>query len=185
MPSPTGEAMTLATTDPWASLNELERREATRLWEFVWPSEGGTDKRLQKLSETYRRLDDHRVHRVSVNQQLVAIARTFRHVVGLDGRDTDIVALASVCTHPDVRGDGHGDAVVRASFAHVAELAIPALFQTPVPDFYARFGSRTIPNPITSSTPGAELFDDPWVMIHPGDATWDDDAVVDLRGSGW
>jgi len=60
-----------------------------------------------------------------------------------------------------------------------------ALYQTPVPHFYERFGSRLIENDISTSKPGARSFDDPWAMIHPATADWDDDAAIDLRASGW
>ena len=119
------------------------------------------------------------------HDQLVGIARTFEHTIGYGDAERAIIALASVCSHPDRRGDGFGDAVVRAAFERVDNAGVPALFQTPVPEYYERFGCQLIDNRITTSKPGAKSFQDPWAMIYPASPGWNNAALIDLRIDAW
>lgn len=119
------------------------------------------------------------------DETLVAVARTFEHTIGYGDTDREIVALASVCSHPQHRSKGYGDAVVHAAFRRVDDAQVPALFQTPVPGFYDRLACRVINNQITTSKPGVRAFDDAWAMIYPDTALWDHHAAIDLRAAGW
>ena len=74
---------------------------------------------------------------------------------------------------------------MRAAFRRVDQTGFVSLFQTPVPAFYERFGSRLIDNLITTSKPGAKPFEDPWAMVHPASTDWDDALPIDLRTDGW
>jgi GNAT superfamily N-acetyltransferase len=115
----------------------------------------------------------------------IAMARTWHRAILVDGREQMILALASVCTAPDRRGEGMGRAVVSRALEQCADDGPTALFQTGVPDFYRGLGSRTVRNPVTSSVRGARLFWEPYVCIHPGTADWSESAELDLLGSGW
>lgn len=172
----------------WRGLEHDLQLRCAQLWESVWPSTaaGDTAARLHKMNARCADLTDDLVHIASDHDgHIVAVARTFEHTIGYGDTERNIVALASVCSDPLRRGEGFGDAVVRAAFDRVQRSQLPALFQTPVPHFYERFGSRLIDNHIVTSKPGAKPFADPWAMIQPGPGRWDDDVVIDLRIAGW
>lgn len=100
----------------------------------------------------------------------------------------DVLALASVKTHPDLRHKGLGRAVVQAAFACVDDGAFPlSLFQTGVPEFYEKLGARQVENPFVNSL-GQDPRRRPWwdkvAMIYPTDAHWPD-GEIDLLGPGW
>lgn len=175
-------------TLPWEDLPLETQRACAQLWEQVWPSSdtGDTEARIAKTS---RRAADHRNQNLHLafdeSDRLAAVARTFEHVIGYGDTVRAILALASVCSTPDRRGEGYGDSVTRAALERANELGLTMLFQTPVPTFYERYGCRVIENEITTSKPDAESFKDPWAMIYPGDSLWDDAAAIDLRIAGW
>ena len=175
-----------ATTLNWDDVDPDLRVACVELWHSVWPEDdaAGPEARLTRTEPIYAALDGMQLHLAFDDTSLRAVARTFLHTVTLDGEPLEIVALASVCSDPDHRGEGWGDAVVNAAFDRVTELGRPALFQSPVPKFYERFGSRVITNEVMTSV-GAKAFYDPFVMIHPGDSPWDDNAVIDLQAPGW
>lgn len=111
-----------------------------------------------------------------------------------------IAELAAVCSHPDHRGRGRGLGrdVVRAAFKRIDDGAYPvSLFQTGVPDFYARLGARTVENKFINSrwqppregeSPGHGTREAPWwnphVMIYPATYNWPE-GEVDLLGPGF
>lgn len=172
---------------PWQEI-ELDLQIAcAELWEMVWPTgTGDTNARLHKMETRCAELAGDLVHMAfDHSDRLVAVARTFEHTISYGSADLDIMGLASVCSDPNRRGEGYGDGVVRAAFERVEAAQRLALFQTPAPEFYERFGSRLIENNIVTSKPGAKPFADPWAMIHPGLTEWDDDVTVDLRIAGW
>ena len=175
-------------TKRWRAVDPTTRDECARLWERVWPS-GDTPDIEARLAKLETLTPDHESHFVHIARdasgQIVAVARTFEHRVGYQDQERTVIALAGVCSDLDRRGDGFGDAVVREAFERVDDLGWPALYQTPVPDFYERFGSRVIDNDITTSKPDAKSFDDDWAMIHPASTEWDDDVIIDLRADAW
>lgn len=123
--------------------------------------------------------------------RLTALSESFaRRIVppGSD-RETDVLALASVCVPPDCRGRGMGEAVVRAQFARVDRGEFPvALWQTSVPDFYRKLGARVVENRFRNglhpSDPEKSPFWDKFAMVYPVDVFWPD-GVVDLKGFGF
>lgn len=183
--------MPSAITLPWSGVDDATRHRCAVLWYRVWPKDPGGEitARLARMDAHYHTLDAHQLHLAYDGDELIAVARTFRHTVGViagnEERDLDVLALASVCSDPDRRGEGWGDAVTQAAFDRVEADGLPCLYQTPVPAFYERFGSRQIDNEIITSMPDATPFEEDWIMVHPATAAWPDDATIDLRGSGW
>jgi len=163
----------------WDDAGRHVRAACADLWNLVWPG-----KTLAEREPLYVGLREHSVHIALDDDSVVAVARTFAQEVLVDGNAREVIALSSVCSDPARRGEGFGDGVVRSAFRHTTS-SKPALFQTDVPTFYERFGSRSISNSISTTAPGAKPFDDKWVMIHPSDAVWDDEAPIDLTVAGW
>lgn len=108
-----------------------------------------------------------------------------------------VLALAGVCSAPERRGTGLGQRVTRAAFAEVdrGRFAV-SLYQTGVPDFYAKLGARLVDNPFTNSrfdpsdpaNLGRGTADQPWwnphVMIYPATFDWPV-GPIDLLGPGY
>lgn len=157
------------------------------LWERVWPSALGPSltKRLERIEVNHDALSGHQWHIGTCNSDVRSVARTFRKTVSVGGRDIDILALASVCSDPDQRGEGWGDAVVRAAFRRADNEGLIILFQTSVADFYQRHGARCIANPVVSSVAGTAPFDDEHVMVYAPNVTWPEEATIDLYGNAW
>lgn len=173
-------------TSAWLELDDSTRRNCAELWTMVWPSDGVTaDDRVERVDERDASCEAHQVHLAMRDGVVLAVSRTFLHTVRLGDVTQPIVALASVCSSPNHRGEGLGDAVVVEAFRRVLETGFPSLFQTGVPTFYERFGSRIITNHIMTSAPNAMPFTDDCAMIHPGDTPWDDRKTIDLLSSGW
>lgn len=173
-------------TSAWAELDDSTRRSCGELWSTVWPSDGVTAvDRVEKVNERDASCEAHQVHLAMRDGVVLAVSRTFLHTVRLGDIEQPIVALASVCSSPDHRGEGLGDAVVTEAFLRVLETGFPSLFQTGVPAFYERGGSRIITNHIMTSVPNATPFTDERAMIHPGNTPWDDSKTIDLLSSGW
>lgn len=178
-------------TLPWRHVDDATKRACARLWEQVWPSSEGPDldARLQRIEDSSSPTSELRWHLLFDDEEVVAVARTFRHAVSLGGdpktaEAQSVIALASVCTDPGRRGEGLGEAVALEALARASE-DVPALFQTGVPEFYEQLGARRISNAITTSLEGARSFHEPAAMIFPADAPWDDEAAIDLRIAGW
>lgn len=178
-------------TLPWRHVDDATKLACASIWEQVWPSSDGADieARLARIEESSSLTSELRWHLLFDDEEVVAVARTFRHAVtvGTDPKDASaqsIIALASVCTDPSRRGEGLGEAVALEALARASE-DVPALFQTGVPEFYEKLGARRIPNAITTSLEGARGFHEPAAMIYPADVPWDDEAAIDLRIAGW
>lgn len=172
----------------WAEVTAGQRQACAELWHAVWPTfdDSRIAGRLARMDTNYGHLRNLQIHMAFDDTcALMAIARTFHHTITIGDKPLEIVALASVCSHPERRGAGWGDVVVQAAFDRVTADGKPALFQSPIPAYYERFGSRTITNTIMTSAVGARAFHEPSAMIHPAGYPWDDTAVIDLRIAGW
>lgn len=101
-----------------------------------------------------------------------------------------IGGLARVCTSPEVRGRGYGEAVVRAAFGLIDAGDFQfSLFQTneQVAGFYDRFGCTRVENKIVNSLaddPAANAFWDSVIMRYPAVGDWPA-GVLDLRAPGF
>jgi len=163
--------------------------EGMKLNALVWPAKVPVKKRVEKRQA--EALKDTEImsqmtwHFVREGDSIIAMARTFRRVVGDEsGGRFPILALAGVCTHPQHRGRGLGRAVVMAAWLRLGTDLPVSFFQTGVPAFYERLGARLVQNRIYDSTGAPRLFWDPYAMIYPADAVWPE-AAIDLRGGGW
>lgn len=126
-------------------------------------------------------------------ETLVAHAFTFvRKIQFEEVRDSDqqqmnVLALASVCSDPDLRGKGLGVLVTRAAFEQVGQGDWPtvSLFQTPVPGFYKKLGCRIVTNRFVNRLSEKDTEANPWrddtIMIYPESHRWHD-GIIDLNG---
>lgn len=119
--------------------------------------------------------------------QAIAHARVFVREIHADSGSLPVLALASVCSDPERRGQGLGAAVTRQAFDLVGRPTWPSvsLFQTPVPEFYARLGCRPVDNRFVNrlnrQDPEARPWRDEYVMIYPGEFAWPG-GPIDLNG---
>lgn len=98
-------------------------------------------------------------------------------------------ALTGVCVRKSHRGKGLGRRVVKAYFDQIDQGVFSVgLWQTEVPDFYARLGARIISNPFFNSQNSENPHADPWPgevkMIYPPDYPWPE-GVIDLNGHAY
>jgi predicted N-acetyltransferase YhbS len=113
-------------------------------------------------------------------------ARTIRTTAG----ELTIAALARVCSDPDLRGHGLGEAVVRAAFGPVDAGDFPfSYFQTShrVRPFYEKLGAVLAENSVINSLasgPKTNPFWDEVTMRYPGRGDWPA-GTIDLRGPGY
>lgn len=168
---------------PAAALAPERWQACVALWETVWPPPPGQPPRPRPGRDRPLHPEE-RVHLVETQGMVRAVARTWIRSVRLGGHDRPILALAGVCTHPTVRGQGLGVAVVRAAFDRVGPDAQLSLFQSDVPTFYERLGARCIFNALFDSSGAAGRFWSLHALIYPATAPWSD-APLDLRGPGW
>lgn len=106
-----------------------------------------------------------------------------------NGRPMTVLALASVCTHPDYRHKGLGERMVKAVLKRVDDGEFPvALWQTGVPDFYQRLGAKAVGNRFVNTAhptdKGKTPFWDKVIMIYPAGASWPD-GVIDIKALGY
>ncbi|MEN0111361.1 MAG: GNAT family N-acetyltransferase [Planctomycetota bacterium] len=123
--------------------------------------------------------------------RVIAHALSFARTVQTTDGPVTVLALAMVASDPDYRGQGLGDAVVRAAFERVDSGAFPlCLYQTsfPVERFYQRFGACRVENRILNSQHGEDQDTNPFwddlVMRYPATAPWPG-GDVDLCGPGY
>lgn len=162
----------------------------------IWPrpDRGAVERaaQLTSLGETYDGPDELGPESALVfdGDRAIAHALSFARTVQTVEGPLTVLALAMVASDPAYRGQGLGDAVVRATFERVESGAFPAcLFQTsfPVERFYQRFGACRVENPIVNSQgedPTANPFWDDLVMRYPATAPWPT-GEIDVCGPGY
>lgn len=177
-----------ATTVPLADVDNETRLQCAALWETVWPradDHQDLGARLERMATAYAGQEQQQWHLGIDDNRVVAVARTFHRTVAIGRTPTTVLALASVCSDPEVRGHLWGTAVTAAAFTRSSDDGLPCLFQTGVPDFYGRLGAVLLGNEIVTSVPGTEPFDDPFAMVYPATTPWPKDAAIDLLGNRW
>lgn len=174
----------------WNEIGRSEIDELFRLWNRVWPREGMTiEEQIEEKAVPKGPMA--RWHLLHDSESLVAVARTFeREIEFADlGERKRVLALASVCSDPNLRGRGFGIAVVKDAFSRVDEGEFSlSLYQTGVPGFYEKLGARIIENRFINSLSETDPEANPWwekfSMIYPAASTWND-GLVDLLGPGY
>jgi predicted N-acetyltransferase YhbS len=171
-------------TVPSRGLDSHRLRLCAEVHWRVWPMGDDLDQRCARWSTIVAAAGpDDQLHLAYVGGRVGALAITFPRVIAVAGHRLTVMALAGVCSDPAHRGNGLGKAVVLAAFARLgAELPV-AFFQTGVPEFYSRLGSRAVANRVVTSV-GTRAFWEPHAMIHPATAAWPD-GEIDLLGEGW
>ncbi len=157
------------------------KNAAARLMALVWPPVPGMAPR--RMIQREDRAD--RVLAVLMEEgEALATAESFVLPVLLDGNPGKILALAGVCTHPERRKLGLGRSVVLPHFARARQSGAAILFQTPVPEFYAKLGAVLFIGRVSDSTlPGTPPFWDPFPMWFPANAP--QPREIDLCGPGF
>ena len=162
----------------------------------VWPKPNFTaeDRAQQQIAfgRGYSGPPEHapRSFVVLEEEQVLAHALIFGRTVRSAAGELTIAALARVCSNPDQRGRGLGEAVVRAAFGPVDSGEFPfSLFQTShrVRPFYEKIGAVLATNPVINSLaegPKANPFWDEIVMRYPAHGDWPA-GTIDLRGPGY
>lgn len=177
-------------------------RRAQALWESIWPNKRGRDA-LEAIDAAERDLEARlredllnrqrlAYHVIEEDDRMLAICRSFaRDIRFLEtGERRTVLALAGVCSSPSARGLGYGKAVVEDAFARLTdeEGFDLCLFQTGVPDFYAKLGSAVVENEFVDRSEDPDAQESPWwdvaVMRFPGGGNWGE-GLVDLGGPGY
>lgn len=179
------------------SINEADALAIGTLLARIWPrDDSGPQQRADKLVRVgaeYAGPEATQPRSLVVwdGGEAIGHAMIFERTIHLGDEPLSAMALAAVCSNPDRRGEGLGNAVVRAAFDLVDDGVFPvSLFQTsfPVEAFYNRFGAARVENRVVNSLntddPSANPFWDDIVMRYPATAGWSD-ADVDLRGPGY
>lgn len=180
-----------------ATMSPAQLRAVWELWHRVFPRPGVTlEQRLtQFLGSSLGSVGELFV--VWEGATPVATACTFPREIRTPRGPLTVLALAGVCSVPERRGDGLGRAITRAAFADVDSGRYPvSLFQTNVPDFYAKLGARVVTNPFVNSRfdpndpaqAGRGTREQPWwsthAVIYPATYAWPD-GEIDLQGLGY
>jgi len=168
-------------------------RACLELWNRVWPSaDFDVERRLDRWRQR-KGSAPGRLHLAwSADGQLGGLCRSFPRLIRFleTGEALEALALAGVASHPGLRGRGYGAAVVADAFSLIGEGAYPlSLFQTGIPEFYARkFGARIVGNRFVNCRSETDPEANPWwdseIMIYPADATWRE-GCVDLGGPAY
>ena len=119
--------------------------------------------------------------------RVIAHARTFVRHISIGDQEVPVLALATVCSDPEMRGQGLGGLVTHRAFEQVGRNGWPevSLFQTPVPVFYEKLNCRIVTNRfvnlLNADDPQANPWRDDTVMIYPSGFDWPN-GVVNLNG---
>jgi predicted N-acetyltransferase YhbS len=178
------------------TIQEPEARAIAELLVSIWPKPGRTaETRTAEMLNFWRdytgpEAQFPRSFVVRENGRLVAHADASPRTIKVPGHELTVLALARVCTTPETRGRGLGQALVKKAFDLVDNGTYPfALFQTKenVRPFYERLGAVVAPNRFYNShaeDPEADPFWDPVIMYYPNRGNWPA-ADIDINGPGW
>ena len=160
----------------------------------VWPKPGRTvEMRVAKMLDEFASATTETAPRsfvVREHGETIAFAQMLPRTIHTSAGPITVAGLARVCSHPDHRGRGLGDMVVRAAFEIVDQGEFRwSLFQTShqVQPFYERLGAVLIDNPIVDSLgddPQANPFWDEIAMRYPASGDWPR-GTLDLQGPGY
>jgi GNAT superfamily N-acetyltransferase len=170
-----------------AQLTQKDLEDIVILTRTVWPPKEPYD--LQKVVEYYRNHPMPPVEKhflIRHEGRLVGYSQSFARDLTAGGRTIRNMALCAVCVHPEARKFGYGRDLVKAAFGFVDNGIFEcSVFQTSVPGFYEKLGSKVI---TTKFFDGVNKNDKPWwdpiVMVYP--AAFDlGQGPVDLNGGAY
>ncbi len=173
-------------------LTAARLRALCALYDRVWPAVGESLVDRREAARAGWEREERRLAALWHGDELWAVAMWFPRVVQTANGPLRVLALAGVCSVPEFRGRGFGARVVREAFGAVdrGEFGV-ALFQTPVPEFYAKLGARTVGNTFCNSrfaVGDRGSAERPWwddhVMIYPATYPWPE-GTIDLLGTGY
>jgi predicted N-acetyltransferase YhbS len=175
-------------------MTEVDARAVAELLVKVWPRRT-FDERLEILMNQWRdyrgpEAEFPRALVIRENGRIIAHATAMPRTIGTSQGDITIMALASVCSDPNMRGRGLGETVIRAAFDTVDHGPFAhSLFQTSrqVQPFYEKLGGGLVTNRIVNSLaddPTRNPFWDEIVMRYPAAKPWPN-GDIDLRGPGY
>jgi GNAT superfamily N-acetyltransferase len=171
---------------PADHFTETEHQLFKALTDLIWPvAPGKTPHERTPDGERPERT----IAAVWDGDRVIALSESFRRTILTTAGPLDILALSKVCVLPDYRRLGYGEAVARAQFARVDRGEFPlALFQTRVPDFYARLGATVVERRVRNSrhptNPEESPFWAPCLVVYPATAHLPE-GVIDLNGLGY
>jgi predicted N-acetyltransferase YhbS len=178
------------------TMSEPDARAVAELLISIWPKPGRTvDTLTDELVNKHRdyagpEAEYPRLFVIRDGARVIACAQANPRAIGTSAGDMTVLALARVCTDPNVRGQHLGEKVVRAAFDLVDHGPYPfALFQTGdnVRPFYEKLGCVTADNRFVNSLaddPQKNPFWDSAIMRYPAADNWPA-GEIDLRGPGW
>ena len=123
------------------------------------------------------------------DKKAIAHAKIFPREIHTKNGSIKVAALASVCVDPNFRKKGLGAIATKSVFNFVKQSSFPvSLFQTGIPDFYKKLGSKIAHNKFINSKNEKEPMKNPFwdkcVMIYPSEYNWPK-GVIDLNGPGY
>ncbi len=166
---------------------DISRRSAAQLcslWAEVWPTDDQTsiDERtdaflVDRLPEQRMEPESELFHLVEEDGAVLAVARTYVRKMQFEAAKEmlPVLALASVCSSPQMRGRGLGKLVVLDAFSRLDEELPWCLFQTGVPEFYEALGAFRVLNDFRNSF-GQDSEATPW---------WDEHVMVRGLRRNW
>ena len=178
------------------TLSEADARAIAELLVAIWPKPGRTvETRTAEMLTNGRSYSGPdalcpRSFLVREDGRVIAHAQAEARVIHASVVDITVLALARVCTDPEVRGKKLGQQLVRKAFDLVDQGVFQfALFQTRenVRPFYERLGAILTHNRYYNSKaedPDKNPFWDTEIMRYPATGNWPT-GDIDLRGPGW
>jgi hypothetical protein len=187
--------MNIESLDPH-NITDAHARAVAALLIRIWPKPGRTIETLTDdilaKHRAYAGPDETRPRLFVIRdgEQVIACSQAHPRTIDTTAGDLTVLALARVCTDPDVRGKHLGQRVVRAAFELVDHGPYTfALFQTSekVRPFYEKLGCVLADNRFVNSLandPPKNPFWDTAIMRYPAGPGWPT-GEIDTRGPGW
>jgi predicted GNAT family N-acyltransferase len=165
--------------------------DIVKLLYLIWPYKEG-EMNIERALDEYIKDESLTINKsilIWENNLLVGHTEIFSREIESNQRKIDNMALAGVCVRPGFRGKNYGIELVKTAFDLFDSREFEcSVFQTNVPDFYKKFGCRTITNKFSNSLNPENPRENPWrneyVMIYPGDYDIGPE-YVDLKGNGY
>jgi len=173
---------------------ELSRdtiQDIIKLQHLIWPYKAG-EKNNEIAIDDYIKDESLAINKsilIWEDNILVGHTEIFCREIESNGRIIDNMALSGVCVRPGFRGKNLGYELVKTAFDIFERGHFEcSVFQTDIPDFYIKFGCRTITNRFINSLNAQDPGKNPWwtdnVMIYPGGYNIGSQQI-DLRGNGY